>query len=110
MINDYWLWLQISFSPFLILALPDFNSSKCILNIFLPNLENVPQVNHAKPAPVAQQADTTEDLPPIVAFDELINTTFNSFKELSAKLGVDVKTIVTYLFNELEFFLIQILS
>ncbi|CAF0716676.1 unnamed protein product [Brachionus calyciflorus] len=38
--------------------------------------------------------DTTEDLPSITAFDDLLNSSFNSFKELSAKVGGDVKTII----------------
>lgn len=41
--------------------------------------------------------DNTEELPSIVAFDELINSSFLSFKDLSAKIGGDVNAIVIFL-------------
>jgi hypothetical protein len=52
--------------------------------------------NDSLPSAASNSRDNAEEIPPsIVAFDELIKSSFQPFKELSAKVGDDVKQIVT---------------
>ena len=52
---------------------------------------------HAAPAGASSKSssDSFDDLPSIVGYDEILNSTFKSFKDLSGKIGGEVKAIVS---------------
>lgn len=52
---------------------------------------------HAAPAGASSKSssESFDDLPSIVGYDEILNNTFKSFKDLSGKIGGEVKAIVS---------------